>query len=341
MSAAEKRMNIIPAMLKLDSCKMNEHLLSDELSGRLRTFTRRAETTLIILLVLGRLCLAQDGVAGPIAYLANGEIHASCEAGDVMVTDARFIENFAVDGTTLAIVRRMESKAGSPDRLFVIDLESRRLLSSLRTVGAATVRDTCGSLVLGHFPTPGEITPGTTMDIRTGKTLENSFKNVGLSCSRDRNLIAYLKLNGQDSPDLIVRDVPAHKSTTIAEHADAVSVSPLGQFVAYRDGGKICRWKRYDQSTECANTDAAGVWIEAMDDGQIWFGTAGTENCVYHLPNMKPTVDFCLDLYSWRTKEAPILLRKKTEMLQVLGPESAKLLCKQGLSPILISAESK
>lgn len=281
---------------------------------------------------------SQDGVAGPIAYLANGEIHASCENGDVQVTDARFIENFAIDGATLAIVRRMEDDTG---RLFVIDLNSRRILSSKRTIGAATVRDTCGSLVLEHFPQPnGDISPAVIIDIGTGRTLESSFKNVGLSCSRDRNVIAYLMLDKQADVSLVVRDVLRHTSATIAKHADAVSVSPSGQFVSYRDGAKMCRWKRYNESTECVDIGATGAWTEAADDGKVLFGAIGNDMCVYHLPNMKPIVDTCVDLYSWHSNEASILLKEKTEMLQFLEPDSTKLLCRQSLSPILISAES-
>jgi hypothetical protein len=258
-----------------------------------------------------------------------------------MVTDARFIESFAIEGTTLATLRYMENNTGRPDRLFVIDLKSRRIISSMRTVGAATVRDTCGSLVLEHFPELGDITPAATIDIKTGLRLETSIKNVGLSCSRDRNVIAYLTLNEQGSAELVVQDVPAHKSATIAKHANAVSVSPLGQVVAYRNGANICRWNRSDQSTTCVNIGATGAWIKAADDGQVWFGAIGDEMCVYHLPNMKPIVDTCFDLYSWHTKEVPTLLKKKIQMIQYLAPESAKLLCKHGLSPILLSAESE
>jgi hypothetical protein len=283
---------------------------------------------------------AQDRVASPVAYLANGEIHASCGTGDVVVTDARFIEHFAIDRTTLAIIRRTENAPGSPDRLFVIDLNSRRILASKRVFGAATVQKTCGSLVLEDFPNPGDFTPSAATDIRTGRRLEIPITNVGLSCSRDRSRIAYLTPSTKGRPGLMMRDFATQQLAMVAEHADAVSVSPLGQFVAYRDGGKICRWKRYDHSTECVDINAAGAWIEAMDSGQIWFGAAGSENCAYHLPNMKPIVDFCLDLYSWRPNEAPVLLRKKTEMLQSLGSEAAKLLCKQGLSPILITGDS-
>jgi len=326
---------------QLGSPNMNEPLTSDRISKRLQICARSVGIAFISLLVLVRLCLAQDGVTSSFAYLANGEIHASCETGDKMVTDVKFIESFAIDGTTLAIVRRMENNTGRPDRLFVIDLKSRRIISSKITVGAATVRDTCGSLVLEHFPEAGDITPAATIDIKTGRRLESSLKDVGLSCSRDRNVIAYLTLNKQDRAELVVRDVAAHKSATIAERANAVSVSPLGQVVAYRDGAKICRWNRYDQSTTCVNIGAEGSWIEAADDGQVWFGTIDYEMCVYHLPNMKPSVDTCFDLYSWHTNGAPTLLRKKTEMIQRLAPEPAKLLCKPGLNPILISAQKE
>ncbi|HTB98406.1 MAG TPA: hypothetical protein VK716_15455 [Terracidiphilus sp.] len=299
---------------------------------------RQAITVLITILVLSNLCLAQDGVAGPIAYLANGELNVSCKNSDVKVTNTQLIENFAIAGGTLAIVRRMDDDTG---RLFVIDLNSRRILSAKRTVGAATVRNTCGALMLEHFPQPnGDISEAVTMDIDTGRTFEGSIKNVGLSCSRDRNVIAYLMLDKQSNVSLVLRDVLTHTSATIAKHADAVSVSPHGQVVGYRDGAKICRWKRFDHTTECVDSDAAGTWIEALDDGQIWFGAAGTENCVYRLPNMNPMVDFCFDLYSWHTKEVPILLRRKTEMLQFLEPDSARLLCEQGFSPIVIAAES-
>ena len=326
---------------RLNSCKMSERLPSDQIGRRAQAITRCTGTALMTLLILSRLCLAQDRVAGPIAYLEEGEIHVSCEAGDLKLTDAGFVESFAIDGATLAIVRRMENRTGSPDRLFVIDLKSRRIVSSRRTVGAPTVRDTCGSLMLEHFPeSDGDMSSAVTMDIETGRTLEGLLKNVGLSCSRDHNLIAYLILNKRSVVSLVVRDVLTNKSTTIAEHADAVSVSSLGRFVTYRDGARICRWKRNDQSTECVDADAAGTWIEAADDGQIWFGAAGKDTCVYHLPNMKPIADMCLDLFSWHPKESPILLRKKTEMLQSLEPESAKLLFRQGLSPIVISADS-
>jgi hypothetical protein len=320
---------------------MNEPLTSDRISKRLHVGARSVGTALIILLVLARPCLAQDGVTSSFAYLANGEIHASCETGDVLVTDVQFIESFAIDGATLAVVRRMENDTGWPDRLFVIDLKSRRIISGKKTVGAATVRDTCGSLVLEHFPEPGDITPAATIDIKTDRRLESSLKNVGLSCSRDRNVIAYLMLNEQDRAELVVRDVLAHNSATIAEHANAVSVSPLGQVVAYRDGDKICRWNRSDQSTRCIDADAIGNWIVAADGGQVRFSATDYVNCIYHLPNMEPIVDLCVNSYSWNVNEAPILLRKKTEMLQYLEPESAKLLCKQGFSPILISAEKE
>ena len=86
---------------------------------RMKTLTLFA--ALIVAVVACSTSNAQEGVAGPFCVLANGQIHASCDTGDVIVTDARFIESFAIDGTTLAAIRRMEDDTG---RLFVIDLNS-------------------------------------------------------------------------------------------------------------------------------------------------------------------------------------------------------------------------
>lgn len=298
-------------------------------------------TLIIVLFAIGKICCAQSTNMKPFLYLANGEIHASCRTGDFRVTNSQFVESFAVEGTTLALIRNMENDLGSPARLFLIDLRSLRVLSSRKVFGAATVRNVCGSLELEHFPGNADVIAPETIEIKKDQILKGNVRNIDLSCSRDRNAIVYLIRDSRTEDQLVVQDQLTKYLTKIAEHVEAVSVSPQGKVLAFRDRDKICRWRRSDQSKECIDSNAIGSWIEAADDGQVRFTGMSSDMCVYHYPRTKDYTDFCVDVYAWRANESPVLLRKKTEMIVYPESKSEDLLCRSELSAIQIPYKSK